>query len=175
MENVRVAGREILEMQTEYTARRDEEEPDPSLLFCRENRELARTVDARSMVLLNNDMDDNKPLLPLGGNAISSCAVVGRLANAANTGHRGSSNVRNPEAVTPFQGIKEALPEAEVSLSDSEDIAEVVEGASRADVTIVVVGYNAGDEGEYIIHSMKDNRELLKLFRPPDGWVEAKA
>ena len=46
MEDVKVAGRRILETQLDYAARRDEEEPDPSLLFCRESGKLARTVGA---------------------------------------------------------------------------------------------------------------------------------
>ena len=124
------------------------------------------------MVLLKNDMVDKKPLREHHF-LVCSYRASGECCNA---GDRGSSNVRNPEVVTLFRGIEVALLEAKVSLSNPEDIAKAVEAASKAGVSIVVVvGYNAGDEREYIIPSTEDNPELLRLFPPPDGSAEAKA
>ena len=63
------------------------------------------------MVLLKNEAvaDSEQPLLPLKGGQAGKIAVIGRLADIANTGDRGSSMVRPPYVVTPLAGIRAAV------------------------------------------------------------------
>jgi hypothetical protein len=112
-----------------------------------------------------------KPLLPLTADRLSKVAVVGRLANIANTGDRGSSRVSCPEVVTPYQGLKAALPQAEILLSAGSDIDQVKTTAAGADVAICIVGYDHTDEGEFVIPSM--DPELRKVFVQPTKEKEA--
>lgn len=175
MDDVNLAGQRILAAQLDSYAKRDSEEPNQSVVFCRENRDLARRVASRTAVLLKNEKVDGQPLLPMDERTISSCALIGRLANASNTGDRGSSNVRCPEVVSPYQGIKNALPEAELTLDGSDDVDAARKAAQNAQVAIVVAGYDAGDEGEFNIPLFDENPELLDLFPPNDGSEAAKS
>ena len=102
------------------------------------------------MVLLRNEPVGGRPLLPLdGGATLSRLAVVGRLADLPNTGDHGSSDVRAPAVVTPLAGLRAALPEVEIVTPDADDPSGGA-GAAGADAAIVVVGYTAEDEGEYV-------------------------
>ncbi len=103
-----------------------------------EHRALARRAAARGCVLLEND-----GLLPL---QVRSVAVVGPLAEAANTGDIGSSRVRPPSTVSVLDGLKAALPDAQVRLTDAS-------GAAEHDAAVVVVGYTAKEEGEAFIET----------------------
>ncbi|WP_426570902.1 beta-glucosidase [Aquihabitans sp. McL0605] len=117
--------------------------PRPSLdvLASPDHRALAREAAAASAVLLRNEGG----LLPLDPAALSTVAVVGRLAAVRNLGDGGSSDVWAPTAVTPLDGLRAALPGAEVThAGDDPSIA------AGADVAIVVVGYTKADEGEFI-------------------------
>ena len=51
-------------------------------------------------------------------------AVLGRLAAVPNLGDRGSSNVIPPSVVTPLDGLRAALPDAEVLAADGADLDE---------------------------------------------------
>ena len=101
---------------------------------------LARRAAAQSTVLLRNDA-----LLPLEAGTIERIAVLGRLADVANLGDGGSSDVHPPYAVTPLGGLRTRFPDAELVHSD--DDVSIVDGA---DVVVVVVGYTKNDEGEYV-------------------------
>jgi beta-glucosidase len=107
-----------------------------SLVASPEHRALALEAALKATVLLKND-----GLLPLRSEA--SLAVYGRLADMVNTGDNGSSRVRAPYVITPFQGLREAFGQSARLETDPAR-------ASLADVAIVVVGYTAQDEGEYI-------------------------
>jgi beta-glucosidase len=78
-------------------------------------------------------------VLPLDPAGPRRLAVVGRLADRANTGDHGSSDVRAPHVVTPLAGLRAALPDT-VFTADP----------AGADAAVVVVGYTAQDEGEYV-------------------------
>ncbi len=105
------------------------------------HRDLAREVAREATVLLSND-----GTLPLDPGSISRMAVLGRLAAVPSLGDGGSSNVlHTKDPVTPLNGIRAALPRAEIVHSD--DDVTIVEGA---DAVVVVVGYTAADEGEYM-------------------------
>ena len=108
------------------------------------HRALAREAAVKSIVLLRNQGS----LLPLPSTA--SVAVIGRLAEVANLGDRGSSRVNPPYAITPLQGLVDALGESQVAYCDGSDLAAVASVATVADIAIVVVGYTHADEGEYV-------------------------
>jgi beta-glucosidase len=108
------------------------------------HRQLAREVAAKAVVLLKND----RAALPLKD--VKHVAMIGRLANVANTGDGGSSNTQPAYVVTPLQGLRAALGESAVSFNDGADVAAAVEIAKQADAAVVVVGYTHEDEGEFI-------------------------
>jgi beta-glucosidase len=118
------------------------------------HRALAREVAGRSMVLLRNEPVGGRPLLPLDRATLGRLAVLGRLADLPNTGDHGSSDVRAPEVVTPLAGLRAALPGV-----------SFVDDPAGADAAVVVVGYTAADEGEYV---GSFDAELATLYPPPD-------
>lgn len=107
---------------------------------------LAREVAEKSAVLLQND-----GALPLRREGLARVAVLGRLAALENTGDHGSSRVRPPYVVTPLQGLRDALGAGvEVHTGDESDLDAAHTAAAGADAVIVVVGYTADEEGEFI-------------------------
>ncbi|HZB71122.1 MAG TPA: glycoside hydrolase family 3 N-terminal domain-containing protein, partial [Acidimicrobiales bacterium] len=134
--------------------------PGVDVLACPEHRALAREAATRAIVLLRNEAVDGRPLLPLDAGELRRVAVVGRLAALRNLGDHGSSDVWAPEVVTPVDGLRAALPDAEVVHHEGAD------GVVGADVAVVVVGYTAADEGEYIGQS--GTSHLSSLFPGPD-------
>jgi beta-glucosidase len=162
------AARRILRTQLQHYATRVEEEPTPDVVFSDAHRALAREAAARSVTLVKNDPVDGRPVLPLDGDSLTSVAVVGRLADVANTGDHGSSDVRAPEVVTALQGLTAALPQAAVTYVAQDDPAAAAAAAAAAEVAVVIVGYTADDEGEFIDAATLSSPELLALF-PPVG------
>ncbi|MBI5285247.1 MAG: glycoside hydrolase family 3 C-terminal domain-containing protein [Chloroflexi bacterium] len=136
--------------------------PDASIAASPEHRALAYEAAAKSIVLLKNGAE-GAPLLPLDASRLKRIAVLGRLASITNLGDRGSSNVIPPSAVTPLDGLRAALPDAEVLVADGSDLDEVGRIARDADAVIVVVGCTFEDEGEYI----SAQPELLMATAPP--------
>jgi len=119
---------------------------------------LSREVAQRSIVLLRNE----GRLLPLHGG--ESVAVIGALAAIPNLGDRGSSRVDPPSVVTPLDGIREAFDSHRVAYADGADSGEAWRVAAMADVAIVVVGYTAADEGEYV--GLEGTAHLQPLYPP---------
>ncbi|KAE8146611.1 glycoside hydrolase superfamily [Aspergillus avenaceus] len=160
----------ILRKELEFAVATEGSQPAPDVVFCDEHRDLAREAAARSIVLLKNDAVDGHPLLPLQTESRFRVAVVGRLANIANTGDKGSSQVFPPNVVTPLEGIRAALPDAEVlfaeSISDSERLA------SEVDIVICIVGYTHEDEGEYVIPALQENPALRDTLPPTTNAEE---
>ena len=175
--HVDAASSRILRKQLEHVAATGTSVPDESVVFCDEHRKLAREAAAKGMVLLKNEPVQGLPLLPLDQNKIKKVAIVGRLANANNTGDRGSSAVFAPSVVTAYQGIQAALPQAEIHLEDTDSAEKAGKVAGEVDLVICVVGYDAGDEGEYVVPSFEADPVLLDLFPPTasdeDRKVEA--
>lgn len=169
--DVDAAARRILRTHIAFAARDLAPAPGAEVVFSAQHRALSREVAATAAVLLKNDVVDGSPVLPLRAAEIRSLAVVGRLAAIANTGDAGSSSVRSPQVVTPIDGLRAALPESKVVLVDSEDPAEAARAAGLADAAVVVVGYTAEDEGEYLDNLFTDP-ELTALFPPlPEGMT----
>ena len=166
------AGVRLITAQLRSYVAREHADPPAQVVANDEARALARTVAARAMVLLKNEPVGDRPVLPLDPRSVRSIALIGRLADAANMGDHGSSDVRPPSAVTPLEGIRAAFPDAEVRLVEIDDVAAAAEAAAGADVAIVVAGYDAQDEGEYIGPDSTATPELLSLFPPiPDDMV----
>ncbi|MBV8463763.1 MAG: glycoside hydrolase family 3 C-terminal domain-containing protein, partial [Acidimicrobiales bacterium] len=124
--------------------------PDPLPSVEPAHRRLARTVAARSMVLLRNQPVEGRPVLPVDGDALGCLAVFGRLGGAVNLGDAGSSDVYALDGVTPLAGLREAVGEARVVDGTGLDAEAAGAAAADADVAVVVVGYTYEDEGEYI-------------------------
>ncbi|GAB7331229.1 hypothetical protein MBLNU13_g02693t1 [Cladosporium sp. NU13] len=162
--NVSTACTRILRKQLEHVATTGTEIPQESVIFCDAHRQLAREAAAKGMVLLKNEQVGGKPLLPLDSSQIKKIAIIGRLANTNNTGDRGSSAVFAPNVVTAYEGIKAALPNAAIQLSDADSVEEAEQIAGTVDLVICIVGYDSGDEGEYVVPSFETDPVLLDLF-----------
>lgn len=169
-EAVERSGRRIIATQLRSYATRDGRDPTPEVMACAEHRGLAREVAASAMVLLRNEPVGGTPVLPLPHD-VTSIAVLGRLAVEANLGDLGSSAVRPPSWVSPADGLRAAFPNATVSVLSDDDPAAAAEAAAQADVAVVVAGYTAADEGEFIGPDMMSDPALLGTFPPlPDGF-----
>jgi hypothetical protein len=124
------------------------------------------------MVLLKNEPVQGSPVLPLTG--VRRLVVAGSLAARANTGDNGSSDVRSPEVVAPLEGLRTALPDVRID-AVGDDPAEAAAAAAEADAAVVVVGYTAADEGEFIDAGAFLAPELVATYPPTEGdaWAEA--
>jgi beta-glucosidase len=163
------AALRILRTQLRFAAELTTLAPEADLVAGAEHRALARHVAARSMVLLRNEPVDGIPVLPLSAERLAHLAVVGRLADLPNTGDHGSSDVRAPAVVTPLAGLRHALPGVRVSHVDGSDRGAATANASTADAAVVVVGYTAEDEGEYV----GSFDPVLATLYPPAEDVQA--
>jgi len=169
-DKVERAGVRLLAAQLRSYASRAQGSFGPGLMANDDARALSRMVAARAMVLLKNDVVDGAPLLPLAPAAVSSIAVIGRLADAPNMGDHGSSDVRAPGSASPLAGITAAFPGAKVVAVMDGDAAAASAAARSAQVAIVIAGFDARDEGEYVGSDTMKRPELLALFPPlPPG------
>ena len=169
-EMVERSGLRLIAAQLRAYAARTTAEPGAGVMACAEHRALAREVAARAMVLLKNERVAGSPVLPVDPRTVERIAMIGRLATAGNMGDFGSSRVYPPTHATPLDGIQAAFPASEICCVDSGDPARAAEAAGRADVALVIVGYDARDEGENISAEAMSQPELLSLFPPlPPG------
>lgn len=158
------SGVRALATQLRFAASAHEPAPSLDVVASADHRALAREVAARSMVLLRNEPVEGTPMLPLTAGTLRRLAVIGRLADLPNTGDLGSSNVRAPEVVSPLAGLTAALPHTEIVTFDQDDPSAAARVAATCDAAIVVAGYTAEDEGEFVTAI---SPELLALA-PPD-------
>jgi beta-glucosidase len=165
------SGRRILATQLRSYASREKAGINAAVMANEEHRALAREVAAKAVVLLRNQPVNGAPVLPLGDD-VRSIAVVGRLAIGANIGDLGSSAVRPPSTVSPADGIRDAFPNATISVVSDDDPSAAAEAASRTDVAVVVVGYTAADEGEFTGDPMSAPG-LMALFPPMPADFDA--
>ena len=180
-----------LKTRLKYAFSADVMDYDTSIILQKSHIELAREAAEAGMVLLKNGN-----VLPFKKGNGKKIAVIGRLANEKNTGDKGSSDSTPPYVVTPFEGIKNYHEKLgnEVILNDGVDLASAKKMANQADEVILVVGYTAVDEGEYIILSKEDmeisakahhlvgdkgmgggDRESLKLLSSDEELIKSLA
>jgi beta-glucosidase len=140
------ACRRILRVYYRFASAEDPLPAYPESLVARpEHIAVALEAAEKSAVLLTNDGS-----LPLPKNKISRLAVLGRLAALENTGDNGSSRVKPPYVVTPLQGLQHYFGADTIITADESDLAAARAAASSADAVVVVAGYTAELEGEYI-------------------------
>lgn len=140
------ACRRILTTQFRFACAED---PLPTysadLVACDAHIAVALEAAEKSAVLLEND-----GTLPFDGSRIARLAVLGRLAAMENTGDNGSSRVRPPYVVTPLEGLRRHLGADRVLHATEDDLDAARAAVADADAVVVVVGYTAEDEGEFI-------------------------
>ncbi|SFD40307.1 glycoside hydrolase family 3 protein [Streptomyces aidingensis] len=172
-ESVERAGVRLLAAQLRSYARRAQGGHGPEIMAGAGARALAREVAGRAMVLLRNEPvppphgdGPGAPVLPLDPARITSLAVIGRLATAPNMGDFGSSHVRPPDHCTPLEGLTAAFPDATVTVVTEDDPERAARAAREADAAVVIAGFDARDEGEYVGAETLNRPELLALFPP---------
>jgi len=158
----------ILATELGFFASIDQAVPSLEVVAGPEHAALAREVAATSMVLLKNDTVAGRPALPLDASELGRVAVLGRLADMPNTGDHGSSDVRAPYVVTALDGLRAALPDATVVHNDGADLAVAADIAAQADAAVVVVGYTAMDEGEWVGGDILGRDDLWALYPEPE-------
>jgi beta-glucosidase len=145
-ETIDTACRRILTIQYRLACTKDPLPDYPmELVSSRAHGALALEAAEKSAVLL-----ENNGALPLDRTTLKNVAVLGRLAAMENTGDNGSSRVRPLHVVTAIQGLTKALGASTISVGDETDLVAAAQIASQADAIIIVVGYTAAEEGEYI-------------------------
>ncbi len=117
----------------------------PALVASPAHVALAREAAEKSAVLLAND-----GVLPLDRTRLRRLAVLGRLASLANTGDNGSSRVRAPHVVTALAGLQAALGADRIVTGDESDLVAARAAAASADAVVIIAGYTAEEEGEFI-------------------------
>ncbi|HXR45435.1 MAG TPA: glycoside hydrolase family 3 C-terminal domain-containing protein, partial [Pseudolysinimonas sp.] len=146
------------------------EQPAASVVFDDAHRALSREAASRAMTLVKNDAVDGSPVLPIDPAKTTSIALIGRLATVANTGDHGSSDVRTPHVVTAEEGLRSAFRAATITVVDDDAPEAAARAAAAADVALVVAGYTADDEGEYVGQEMFTLPQLQALYPPaPEG------
>jgi len=148
-QTVLISARRIVATVIAHAAQRDD--PLPDAVACPQHRELARQAAVRGAVLLKNDPVAGVPVLPLPAD-LRRLAVIGHLAEAANTGDTGSSKVNPPSTSSPLDGLREALPSTQIVFESGHDVAAAVAAAAQADAVVVVAGLTTLDEGEMMIN-----------------------
>jgi beta-glucosidase len=121
-----------------------------SIIHTEEHVQLARTLDADSVVLLENKNNT----LPLSKSA--NIAVIGPMANFTNLGdYVVYRSALNPTNVTPLQGITNAstgtvtfAQGCERWSNDQSAFPDAVTAAEAADVAVVLVGTWSRDQNE---------------------------
>jgi beta-glucosidase len=146
-EVINEAATRILRLKLRHSRLRSRAAYERSRVAGPEHQELAREVAQKGIVLLKNQ----DAVLPLERSALRTIAVVGELANQINLGDRGSSAVRPPYAITPLQGIREAVGSGtRVIFEKGKNLEQARKAAQDADVVIAVVGFTWEQEGEFI-------------------------
>jgi len=152
-----------LKTRLKYAFSGDQEKYTKDLIASESHVALAKEAAEKSMVLIKNN-----GLLPFKENDGKKVLVLGRLANAENTGDHASSNSTSLHIVTPFEGIKafNQSSQNQVELYDGSDVNLAAEKAGAADQVIVVVGYTFKDEGEYVNYNddMEKSAEAGRLI-----------
>nr|WP_239584502.1 glycoside hydrolase family 3 C-terminal domain-containing protein [Aquibacillus albus] len=133
----------------------DNKDYSKDLIGNEEHIALALEAAEKSITLMKND----DQVLPFSKDT-NRIAVIGKLGDKDNTGDHGSSRVFPPYVVTPLEGLKKQLPNAEVIFDDGQDLEKAKQTAKSADAVVFVVGYDHDDEGEFINNPDEDKDAL---------------
>ncbi|HVO11252.1 MAG TPA: glycoside hydrolase family 3 C-terminal domain-containing protein [Vicinamibacteria bacterium] len=126
-----------------------------------EHLAISRTMALESVVLLKND-----GVLPLRKGALRSLAVVGPRADSVYWDWYGGTP---PHAITPLQGIRDAVGSAvTVSYAADDATGAAVKAAAAADVAIVVVG-NHPTCGPDMAHEWTKDGNTVPCADPGEG------
>jgi beta-glucosidase len=154
------AVRRIIRTVLRFTTREDPQNYDSSLIACKEHIQLARKVAEKSMVLLKNESN----LLPLNLKGTKTLAIIGTLADLKNTGDNGSSNVNQPNIVTPLQGFRNQIGDrVKLLYNNGKNLDKAKNIAQSADAVAIIVGYTYKDEGEYIDLLLKGGGDRINI------------
>ena len=146
LETINQACRRILTIQYRLACAKDPLPDYPlELVSSKAHGALALEAAEKSAVLL-----ENKNVLPLNTAKLNKLAVLGWLATMANTGDNGSSRVRPLHVTTALMGLTKALGASKILTGDENDIQGAAQMASQADAIVIIAGYTAAEEGEYI-------------------------
>jgi len=122
-----------------------------------EHGALSRKIADASMVLLKNDRN----LLPLDRTRLKRIALIGPYAVEDRTGGGGSSHVIPLYSIAPVDGLDAALlSQTKIDLLDGHDIPAAVKAAHTADVAIVMVGDDEGEDHDHPI-ALSGNADAL--------------
>ena len=126
----------IIRKKAEFAEVGDPDGYDKSRVACKEHKDLALEAARKGIVLLKNE----GPLLPLSEENVSKLAVIGKLADKANIGDKGSSQVYPPYTITPLQGIRDKAGQSvQVVYDHGKNLDRARQAAADADVAVVVV------------------------------------
>ncbi|MFX1553723.1 MAG: glycoside hydrolase family 3 protein [Promethearchaeota archaeon] len=166
------ATKRVIRTILKYITKEDSQIYGHDLIGCEEHRKVALEAAEKSMVLLKNERN----ILPLDKNKISKIAIFGKYAKVKNTGDHGSSNVSVKEVITPLKGIEKYLGDSIELLYNNGYNKSVKKFTKEADVSIIVVGLNYKDEGEYIKELRTGgDRDTLSLHREDIELIKAVA
>jgi beta-glucosidase len=141
--------------------------PLPNQVETPEHTALALQVEREAIVLLKND----RAALPLDRSSVHAIAVVGPLADAANIGDTGSSNVSPSSVVTPLAGLQSHAGGVAVQAIAGDPTTPANRSAiAAADAAVVVVGLTSADEGEGLVgagdrHQLALSADQQQLIR----------
>jgi beta-glucosidase len=158
------ACRRILRIWYRIKCATDPQAYDMTMVASPKHIDLAREAAEKSAVLLKNDA-----VLPFES-GVKTLAVLGRLAALDNTGDFGSSRVRPPHVVSAIEGLSSR---ATVLTGDESDLPAAVASAQASDAVVIVTGYTAREEGEYIPGDMTLNESAPATERVPGGGDRA--
>ncbi|MFT5085598.1 MAG: beta-glucosidase [Lentisphaeria bacterium] len=127
------------------------------MLLAPEHLEAARDMARKSIVLLKNDKQNDKQLLPLPKTG-QTIAVIGPLAdNQEHMNGFWKGDGRTEDAISLLTGIKAKLPASTkvlyaegsgLEVSDSRKLKKAIKLAKKADVVILAVGEDSLKTGE---------------------------
>jgi beta-glucosidase len=126
---------------------------------------VSKKMALESVVLLKN----SNSLLPLKKDAIKSIAIIGPLADSVHWDWYGGIP---PHAITPLQGIKDAVgPNVKVTYAADEIGNAAINAARNADAAVVVVGNDptCGPDMAHDWHDTIDGGGTLPCTVPSDG------
>ena len=147
---------------------------DPTQRLTPAHLALAREVARRGIVLLRNEPSRGAPALPLDAAALRRLVVLGRNADVANLGDRGSSNVIAGDVVTALEGLR---ARAGAGVAVTHLAGAILDAAGQqavreADAVVIVTGLQADDEGEATVGA--GDRDGLAL-PPAEAWLVTSA